>query len=304
MIIITGQTGTGKTKLAIVYSQKYNGEIINCDSRQVYQYLDIITGKDIPPDSQNKFQIVKKLENLVIGFYPINQTKIWLYDIVNPKINFSSYEWVKCASFVINQIFEQKKTPIIVGGTYFYLKHLLYGFETENIPPNSDLRQNLTKKSVFQLQKILENLNKTAFNNLNQSDKNNPHRLIRKIEIELWKKKNKQTMVKLTRAPIKFQKFIGLRFKDKENLKKAITERVNQRLKKGAIDEVKRLIKMGFTEKDPGLNTIGYKEIFSYVKGKINYEEAIKKWVQSEIKYTKRQLTFMKKDKNIKWIEV
>ncbi|MFN4213105.1 MAG: tRNA (adenosine(37)-N6)-dimethylallyltransferase MiaA, partial [Microgenomates group bacterium] len=221
LIIITGQTATGKTKLALEYAKNPpeggEGELINCDSRQIYKYLDIITGKDLKKNSKLKTQnskpqliISKRINNFEIGFYPISSdsnqfqlistdfnrfqpiiinqcqqfsTKIWLYDIVDPKQPFSSFDWKKCAQIVIDDIIKRGKIPIIVGGTYLYLKHLLYGVETENIKPNWQLREKLAKKSVEQLQEILKNLSPRLFNQLNQSDKNNPHRLIRKIEI-------------------------------------------------------------------------------------------------------------------------
>lgn len=306
MIIITGQTATGKTKLALEYAKKCNGEIINCDSRQIYRYLDIITGKDLP-DNQKKFQIIKKINHFFIGYYPIYLsnfcTKIWLYDIVEPKEYFSSYDWVKCAQIAINYIKAQKKIPIIVGGTYFYLKHLLYGFETESIPPNWMLRKKLEKESLEKLQNLLKKINNKIFNQLNQSDKNNSRRLIRKIEIELWKKEN-SLKTNLRKLSLSNKKFIGLRFKDKNNLKETIIKRVKKRIELGAFEEVERLIKLGYNENDPGLNTIGYKEILLFLNKKITYEEAINQWIIKEIQYTKRQLTFMKKDKNIEWIEV
>lgn len=303
IIIITGQTATGKTQLALEYAKKYNGELVNCDSRQTYKHLNIITGKD----------------------YPKN-TKIWLYDVVDPKQYFSSYDYVKKALPLIKKLLKENKTPIIVGGTYFYLKHLLYHIETEKIPPNWQLRKHLRNKSVRDLQKILKDINAQSFNRLNISDRNNPQRLIRKIEIvkiqpsfqlrEL-KKLVPQNLRGLTqqmkiepRRLILTEKlnlknlpieFIGLRFKNKEALTSAIKNRVGERLKKGAIDEVKELLQRGYKENDPGLKTIGYQQIIPYLKGNLSKEEAIKQWIIKEIQYARRQYTFMKKDPYIVW---
>jgi tRNA dimethylallyltransferase len=289
IVIITGQTGTGKTKLASEYAKKYNGELINCDSRQIYKHLDIITGKD----------------------YPKN-TKIWLYDVVDPKQYFSSYDYVKLALPLIKKMLKKDKTPIIVGGTYFYLKHLLYGIETENIPPNWPLRQQLTRKSIPQLQKLAIQLNIK----LNQSDFNNPQRLIRKIEITSCMSlrslpgpalgglmyphhdRGQNTFIGIKNLDIQF---IGLKFKNKDKLRQEITKRVEERLKKGAINEVKKLLSLGYNEKDPGLKTIGYQQIIAYLKGKLTKQEAIQQWITKEIQYAKRQYTFMKKDPNIVW---
>jgi len=286
VIIITGQTAGGKTSLAL--SKK--GILINSDSRQVYKYLDIITGKDKSKINDQK-------------------SKILLYDIVDPKKYFSSFDYQKVAIPVIKKILEVKKTPIIVGGTYLYLAHLLYDVETENIPPNQRLRKKLNNKSVFELQKILIKLNTQLFNRLNQSDRNNPQRLIRKIEILSAKKIVPTGRIsptqyvlarKLNLPDIKIE-FIGLRFKNSNDLKNAIKTRVDQRLKEGAIEEVKNLLKKGYKESDPGLLTIGYKQIIQYLEKELTKKEAIDQWINKEIQYAKRQYTFMKKDPNIQW---
>src|SRR3990167_6056165 len=122
LVVITGQTATGKTKLALECAEKYNGELVNCDSRQIYKYLDIITGKD------------KQL---------LAKVKVWLYDVVKPDEYFSSFDFVKLALPIIKKILSEGKTPIIVGGTYMYIKHLLYKVETDNIPPDWRLRKEL-----------------------------------------------------------------------------------------------------------------------------------------------------------------
>lgn len=96
----------------------------------------------------------------------------------------------------------------------------------------------------------------------------------------------------------------GLRYKNKENLVNAIKSRVEKRLKQGAIREVKSLLKRGYKKTDPGLKTIGYQQIISYLEGKISKQEAIKQWITAEVQYAKRQNTFMKNDKNINWLEI
>ncbi len=286
VILITGQTATGKTKLAL----NKKGVLINADSRQIYKHLDIITGKD---KSKIKDQ----------------KSKIYLYDIADPKKYFSSFDYQKTALPLIKKVLQEGKTPIIVGGAYLYLSHLLYKIDTENIPPNWKLRKELINNSVPQLQKKLIQLNVQSFSRLNGSDKNNPQRLIRKIEILTINKNapiGQSTPLRCTLGTkiglpnIKIE-FIGLRFKKKEDLIKAIKNRVEKRLKQGAIDEVKNLLKKGYFEHDPGLKTIGYKQIIQYLKGKSTKKEAIDQWITKELQYAKRQYTFMKKDPNISW---
>ena len=285
MIIITGQTATGKTKLAQELAKKIRppggGELINFDSRQIYEYLDIITGKDIL------------------------KTKIWLYDIVKPDQYFSSFDFVRLAKPIIEDIQKRNKTPILVGGTYLYLKHLLYGIDDNNSPPNFKLREKLNPKSVKELQGILKKLSLQSFNRLNHSDQLNPRRLIRKIEVEsqphIISKRLPMSQIK----PIsQIYQFIGLKYKDKSKLRQAIEKRVEDRLKEGAIEEVKKLLKMGYKGSDPGMKTIGYQQIIKFLSKKITIEKVVEDWVNKEVQYAKRQLTFMKKDKNISWREL
>lgn len=289
IIIVTGQTATGKTQLARQLAKKYHGIIINADSRQIYKKLDIVTGKD-------KFE----------------DTKIYLYDLVDPKDYFSSYDYVQHALPLIKKFLLNSQTPIIVGGTYFYLYHLLYNVETQNIPPNWELRKKLENKSVKQLQSILKSFNFEALKHLNNSDRNNPQRLIRKIEIFTATKTIPPGHIKPTRfdlgrkinlANIKFE-YIGLRYKDKKNLINAIKKRVDQRLNQGAVEEVKKLLSLGYKATDPGLKTIGYQQLINFIQKKISKRAAIDQWINKETQYAKRQLTFMKKDKNIKWLSI
>lgn len=309
LVIITGQTATGKTDYAVQLAKKYDGELINCDSRQIYKGLDIITGKVEKP---SRFETLVEDRN--------SKVKVWLYDIVDPRKYFSSFDYVTYALKVIQDILSRKKTPIIVGGTYFYLYHLLYDIETQFIEPDWKLRNEYNKKSVVELQKIFQSLNVQSFNRLNNSDKNNPQRLIRKIEILTHNKprtlfvRGKNSDIDSFQIPKLYSlskkigksvqiEYIGLCYKDARVLKKIIKKRVENRIENGAIKEVRMLLKHGYSEFDPGLKTIGYSQIITYIKGQITLKEAIEQWITKEIQYAKRQYTFMKKDPHIFWKE-
>lgn len=275
MIVVTGQTATGKTELALKLAKEYDGELVNFDSRQVYKYLDVITGKDLPA------------------------SKVHLYDVVSPNQFFSSHDWVVAANKVIDDIERRGKTPVLVGGTYLYLKHLLYGFDV-SAPPDFELRKRLEEKTVKELQLKLEKLDPRAFETLNYSDRNNPRRLVRKIEVATHSGLPAGKRKKMIKPKV----FIGLRFKDNENLRRVIERRVKMRLKQGAVEEVRSILKRGYKETDPGLKTIGYVELIKYLKGDFSKEKAIAEWVNHEVQYAGRQYTFMKKDKNITWREI
>jgi len=301
MIVITGQTSTGKTKLALDLAKKNNGEIINFDARQIYKKLDIITGKDINKKTE-KFFLWKKIQNFDVGYFLKDSIKIWLYDIVFPNQYFSSFNYVSLCQQVIKKIEKEGKLPILVGGSYFYLKHLLYGFDY-SVNPNFSLREKLEKLSVEELQNILKEEKRDFFNNLNESDLKNKRRLIRRIEIARYLKKHPVDLEKKEKDYLfyKVKNLIGLRFSDKNLLQKIIEKRVKKRLKMGALDEVFSLLKEGYQKDDYGLKTIGYKELIPVVLEKKDLNEAIFKWILAEISYAKRQYTFMKKDKNINW---
>jgi len=322
MIIITGQTATGKTKLALELAKKYNGELINFDSRQIYKYLDIITGKDLPAHKPlTKVETGVETSGIPAAWSrpferrtptgkkarqaPFQFEGVWLYDVVTPDQYFSSFDFVRLAKPIIEDIQKRNKTPILVGGTYLYLKHLLYGIDDNNSPPNFKLREKLNPKSVKELQGILKKLSLQSFNRLNHSDQLNPRRLIRKIEVEsqphIISKRLPMSQIK----PIsQIYQFIGLKYKDKSKLRQAIEKRVEDRLKEGAIEEVKKLLKMGYKGSDPGMKTIGYQQIIKFLSKKITIEKVVEDWVNKEVQYAKRQLTFMKKDKNISWREL
>jgi len=300
MIIITGQTATGKTKLALDFAKKYQGEVINFDSRQIYKKLDIITGKDI--DKKNySFFLWKRIKQFDLGYYLKDGIKIWLYDVVYPNQYFSSYNFVVLASKLIEKIEKEGKTPILVGGSYFYLRHLLYGFDYQ-VPPDFYLREKLEKLSVGELQNILKKENKDFFEKLNESDRNNKRRLIRRIEISKYLKKKSFFEKKEKKGLFyKVKRFIGLRFSDKNLLRRKIEERVKKRLEEGAVNEVENLLKEGYDKDDLGLKTIGYKQLIPVVLEKKDLNETINFWITAEVSYAKRQYTFMKKDKNIDW---
>ncbi len=284
IFVITGQTATGKTKLAVNYARKYDGELIIADSRQVYKGLDIITGKD-----KDEF-----------GKIPAH-----LYDVVNPDQYFSSYDFKIRSEKIIKDILKRNKTPVIVGGTYLYISHLLYGIETERIKPDFKLRKKLANKTVNELQRILGQIELAK---LNQSDRNNPRRLIRRIEIVRSEDTKFLRLAADTSKPngvTEFKNFrielFALRFKEREQLIAAIRKRVEKRLSQGAVKELKRLLKKGYKLTDPGLKATGCKQIVEFIKGEISQEELIETWTKAEVNYAKRQSTFMIKDKNIHW---
>lgn len=298
--IITGQTATGKTDRALTLAKQINGYIISADSRQIYVGMDIITGKDV--DSTDAWELVDRFtsesrKEISLGYYLHEGIMIWGLDIISPNTHFSVYEYCQLVKQIMSHTIVQGMTPIVVGGTYLYIKALLYGLDATT-GPSWDVRESFRNAPIGELQEKLKTLNPTTWESLNNSERNNPHRLIRKIEIEMG---TQITHSKPTEPILKAISYDGLEHQSSDSLLAAITARVQSRIKAGAKDEVQKLLAQGYTAASPGLKTPGYQEIIQYLEGELTWEQAVDKWIRSEVHYAKRQKTFMKKDFQISW---
>jgi tRNA dimethylallyltransferase len=305
LIVITGQTATGKTALALNMASLLHGNLINADSRQIYRGLTIISGKDV---EDYHFHTKYKAGDKTIGYYTLKNIPVWLYDIIDPRQSFSSHEYVILATSLIAKLLKKDITPIVVGGTYLYLYHLLYGLD-EAGDINSELREQLNSKSVTELQHLLIDKDNEMFNKLNHSDQNNPHRLIRKLEqLEAGIKitgMSQTYMFKLSSVlhiPDLEIEMYGTYTEDKDVLKERIRRRVVQRIEGGALEEVQKILSSGCKENEPGLKTLGFSLLSDYIRNNISKDTLIEQWTTKELQYAKRQYTFMKRDPNIKWI--
>lgn len=302
LLIICGPTSTGKTGLALKIAKKFDGEIVSADSRQVYKKLDIGTGKDLPKNSKLYFP-VSGLRKEKIGCYSLDGVKIWGYDIADPKNEFSVSHYLKFARKVINDIVSRDKLPILVGGTGLYIKGVVDGIESAGVPKNNKLRRVLGKKGVADLFEMLANLNPVKAASLNRSDRKNPRRLVRAIEIAEFKLTGAKTNNQSNKKPANYDTlFIGLKtpFSD---LEKIISERVKKRIDAGIKDEIKKLLKTGISWKMQSMNTLGYKEWIGFFIGEKTEKEVFSEWVMDEKRYAKRQMTWFKKEKRINWFD-
>lgn len=267
LLIICGPTATGKTKLAVRIAKKYNGELVSADSQQVYKGFDIVTGKDRPGD-----------------YVPI-----WLYDVVSPGESFSVSQYQRLAQSAINDIASRGKLPIIVGGTGLYIRSLVRPIETISIPPNQSLRsKNLP---LLSLQKALQKDDINKWQLMNKSDRNNPRRLVRALEVAQWKKNH---TIQASITPSYDILWIGLS-SDLNSIKDKIRLRVILRIEGGAIDEVKQW---------PATSALGVGFILQYSDNKITKEELVDRWTHEEFSYAKRQMTWFKKEPAIQWFDI
>ena len=277
IIVILGPTASGKSDLAVTLAKKIDGENISAASRQVYKGLDIGTGKITNKEMQG------------IAHH--------LLDIVSPKKKFSASDFKKLAEQKIQKILDNKKTPIICGGTGFYIDALLGDKPIPEVPPDEKLRKQLEKKTNEELFAILKKLDPERAKNI---DAKNSRRLIRAIEI--CKK-----IGQVPKFPIINSKYqtlkIGIRTEDKE-LKTRINKRINKWFKQGFLKEVESLHKKGLSWKRMAEIGLEYKIVSLFLQNKISKEEMVNLMQSQTWQYAKRQMTWFKRDKQINWFKL
>lgn len=275
VIAIVGATASGKSAYAIELAKQIDGEIVSADSRLVYKGMDVGTAKPT----------IKEMQGI----------PHYMIDIVEPEFNYSAGLYAKEAKECINNILKRNKTPIVVGGTGLYYRVLLENYDLPDVKPDYELRNELSKYSYDYLFDMLNNLDETAAKSLERNDKK---KLIRYIEI-----------IKLTGKPLQLARgikekeyqveWIGLNY-PREELYDRINRRVDIMVEQGLIDETQKLIKKH--GRIPNItDTIGYREVLSYLDGELTLEEAKDKLKQNTRNYAKRQLTWFRKNEQIKW---
>jgi len=295
IIVILGPTSSGKSDLAVKVARKFNGEIISADSRQVYKDMNIGSGK------------ITEKEMLGVPHY--------LLDVANPKGTFTASQYQKLAKKAIVKIAKKDKLPIICGGTGLYIDAVIYGYKFPKVPPNQKLRQKLEK---LKTEKLFEKLEKIDPRRAKNIDSRNRRRLIRALEIVLTTKKPIPPLISAnqfsnqrkshtqncvwdksaTAAVLK----IGIR-KSPEELKDRIKKRLLKRLKTGIIAEVEKLHEFGLSWEKLDSFGLEYRFISHYLRKLISRQEMIELILKESYKYSKRQMTWFKRDKNIYWIE-
>jgi len=276
LIAILGPTAVGKTNLSIKLAKKFNGEIISADSRQIYRGMNIGSGK------------ITKKEMEGIPHH--------LLDVANPKKRFSLSEYKQLADRAIEKIIKKKKTPFLVGGTGFYIQAVVDNIIIPKVKPDWNLRKILEKLTTKELFYLLKKRDRMRSLNI---DKNNRRRLIRALEIVL---KTGKIVPRFQAKPYFDVLIIGIN-KPQEKIKKLIKKRLEKRLKKGMIAEIKKLKKQGLSWKRLEELGLEYKLVAQYLQNKISKEKMAKRIEIESLQYTKRQMTWFKKDKRIHWVK-
>lgn len=275
VIAIVGATASGKTAYAIELAKKIDGEIVSADSRYVYKGFDIGTAK---PTKEEQEGIPHHL-----------------IDIVEPEFEYSAGLYKKDASKIIQEIHSRGKTPIVTGGTGLYIDILLKNYDLPQIEANHSLRDELKQLDTEELFAKLKKMDVEASEIIDQNDRK---KIIRAIEIIQATGKPLKETRGIEESPYTIE-WIGKNH-DRKTLYARIDKRVDIMLEMGLIDETKNLLKKHGSI--PNLvNTIGYREITSYLNGNCSLEEATELLKKNTRNYAKRQLTWFRRNEEIKW---
>ncbi len=316
IVVISGTTASGKTKLAVKLARQFNGEIVSADSRQVYKGMDVGTGKDLGDyrlEIQNpKSQITNKskIQNHKLQINPKFKTQRYkivniahhLIDIVSPNTEFNLAKYQKSAYRAIDDILARGKLPIIAGGTGLYIQAIVDGYELSGGKPDKKSRAKLEKMPVDKLLAMLKKLDIKTAESLNESDRKNKRRLIRRIEI--IKSPNKVERPQIT--PKYEALLIGLTH-PMDVLEKRISKRLIERLEKeNMATEVKRLHKQGISWKRLEGFGLEYKYVSLYLRGKLSYDEMVEQLRIAIRQFAKRQMNWFrrweKQGRKIYWV--
>ncbi len=285
LIILTGPTAAGKTKLSIALAKAIGGEIISADSMQVYRHMDIGSAKIQPDEMQG--------------------IRHYLVDILEPTEEFNIVLFQKYAKQAIEEIYAKGKIPILVGGTGFYIQSVLYDIDFQESGEDTTLRAELEQlareKGADFLHEMLRRCDPRAAQEIHA---NNIKRVIRALEY------HRQTGARISdhnaaereKNPAYDARYFVLT-DQRQRLYQNIEKRVDKMVDAGLVEEVKRLVEMGCRRDSTAMQGLGYKEIISYLAGDIPLEEAIYTIKRDTRHFAKRQLTWFRRERGVIWIE-
>ena len=283
IICVVGPTASGKTALAVELAKFTNGEVVSCDSMQIYRRLDIGTAKPTAQEMQG------------IPHHMI--------DICEPDEDFSVGRYVEMATPIVEDILARGKTAIIAGGTGLYVDNLIKGGEFAPTPSTGcreKLEERLQKEGLDVLMEELRAIDPVALD----KSQSNPRRIIRALEVyqETGETITAHNLRTASIAPKFDPLWIGVDYVNRQDLYDRIDLRVELMVKDGLLEEIRQVLSSGIPEKATAMQAIGYKEFIDAMAGRATMEEAIAQVQQSSRRYAKRQLTWFKRNEKIHWL--
>ena len=283
VIVICGPTASGKTALSIELAKKINGEIVSCDSMQIYKDMDIGTAKPTPDEMQG-------IKHYLIGH-------------VSPEERYSVADYKADAKKAIKEIIEKGKMPIVVGGTGLYLDSLIYEIEYQDIQLDEEYRKQLEEeveeKGLEELYKRAKQIDEKAIEKISPNDKK---RILRILEIYHATGKTKtEQEIESRKKEVEYNYKVYALDWDRQKLYDRINKRVDMMMEQGLIEEVKQILDKYHTF-PTAMQGLGYKEVVEYLEGKLTKEEMVEKIKMETRRYAKRQLTWFRKNKQTIWL--
>lgn len=284
VIVICGPTASGKTALSIELAKRINGEIVSCDSMQIYKKMDIGTAKPTTHEMQG--------------------IKHYLIDFVSPDERYSVADYKKDAKKAIKEILDRGKIPIVVGGTGLYIDSLIYEIEYQDIEFDEKYRKYLEKRVEENgLEELYQQAKKIDSEAIEKISKNDKKRILRILEIYHATGKNKTEQEKESRKrEVEYDYKVYALNWDRDKLYERINKRVDIMIEKGLIDEVREIYQK-YNKFPTAMQGLGYKEVVKYLNGEISKDEMIDKIKQDTRRYAKRQLTWFRKNKQTIWLD-
>ena len=283
VIVICGPTASGKTALSIELAKQINGEIVSCDSMQIYKDMDIGTAKPTLEEMQG--------------------IKHYLIGCVSPEERYSVADYKTDAKKAIKEIIEKGKMPIIVGGTGLYLDSLIYEIEYQDIKLDEEYRKKLEEeveeKGLEELYEKAKQIDEKAIEKISPNDKK---RILRILEIYHATGKTKtEQEIESRKKEVEYDYKVYALDWDRQKLYDRINKRVDMMIEQGLIEEVKQILEK-YDTFPTAMQGLGYKEVVDYLKGKLTKEEMIEKIKMETRRYAKRQLTWFRKNKQTIWL--
>lgn len=288
VIVILGPTASGKTDLSLRLAKKFNGEVVSVDSRQIYKKM--IIGTVQPKGKWRKFEEGSA--------YVVDGVRHYLMNIVDPGRELSSAQYRELAIEHINDILRRGRVPFLVGGTGMYIWAIIDNLDIPRVPPNKKLRRSLEVKPAKELVLLLKKLDPIAAVTI---DLNNPRRVLRALEVAILS--GESLVEKRGQLPPLFSALqIGVT-RDRQVLYQRIATRVQEQIGEGLVEETRKLMRQKYGWQLPSMSGIGYRQMGMYLRGECTLDEAADLLRRDTCRYAKRQMTWFKRDKRIRWID-
>lgn len=279
LIVIAGPTGSGKSDLGILLAQQFNGEIVNCDSVQLYRYMDIGTAKT-----------------------PVSERRgipHHLIDILNPDEVFTAGDYQRLGRSVLKEIAGRGRVPVVVGGTGFYLKALISGL-FQGPGRDESLRARLSARKPGSLHRLLTRFDPESARRIHAND---TQKLIRALEVCLLSRAPVSTLHAQSEVPLRGFRILRMGLDPpRQELTGRIHERCERMFQAGLVDEVKRILAMGFPAESKALESIGYRESLLHIRGELTVQQAITATQIATRQYAKRQRTWFRREPSFNWL--